>query len=232
MVDYTNLTPKIGDLDMPYIRCKEVPTIDFIAEYNQPSLYFKTPSTALGFFEYDICFDGLYGLWSAIYYGVKELQDFYRERFKGLRYIITPDVSKCGDNCVEENNYRHFKMRIFSVWLTMNTDAIVIPLVSCANDIDMQHMLDGMEDCNVVAVNAKGPMGDPKQMEVFLKMIKYTVDNLPDLKSIIVNTASPDKAKVLKCFKYAIDKGIDIQIPDNQLLLRNRLIGGNKNGVN
>ena len=29
LLDYTNLTPKYGKLDMPYIRCKVVPDIDF-----------------------------------------------------------------------------------------------------------------------------------------------------------------------------------------------------------
>ena len=36
------------------------------------------PSEAL----FDVFFDGLYGLWNAIYYGVEELQEFYIERFQ------------------------------------------------------------------------------------------------------------------------------------------------------
>ena len=38
--------------------------------------------------EYDVVFDGLYGLWNAIYYGVKELQEFYVERFHGIIEIL------------------------------------------------------------------------------------------------------------------------------------------------
>lgn len=171
------------------------------------------------------CFDGLYGLWNAIYYGVKELQEFYIERFKGVKYFIAPDYSKCGDIPEAENYYRQFKSRIVSIWLTMNLDAIVIPLISCANEIGMKYMLDGMENCTAVAFNAKGPMGDYLQLDILVNAIKYTVDHLKKLKTIIVYSASPDLNKVLDLFKYAIESGINIQIPDNMLQSRNRIRG-------
>lgn len=131
------------------------------------------------FFEYDVYFDGLYGLWNAIYYGVKELQEFYLERFCGVRYFIAPDYSKCGDVSEAENYYRQFRSRIVAIWLSMNLKAVVIPLVSCANDIGMKYMLDGMFDCTIVAFNVKGPMGDPVQLDILIRSIKYTVDHLP-----------------------------------------------------
>ena len=106
----------------------------------------------------------------------------------------------------------------------------MIPLVSCANELSLKYMLDGMQDCAVVAFNAKGPMGDPEQMMIFKRSIRYTVDHLPGLRSIIVYASSPDKAKVRSIFQYAVDKGIEIQIPDNMLQSRNRLLGGDENG--
>ena len=217
---------------MPYVCCNVIPTLDYLASYSQPSTYFKTENTAVSFFEYDIHFDGLYGLWNAIYYGVQELQDFYLERFKGVKVFIAPDMSKCGDISEEENRYRQFKMRICSIWLTLNTNAIVIPLVTCANQCGMKYMLDGMEDCTVVAFSVKGPLGDPEQLEILLESIRYTVDNLPKLTEIIVYSASPDHDKIRNVFKYAIDKGINIQIPDNMLQSRNRLKGGDFFGCN
>lgn len=232
LVDYTNKTTKCGDLDMPYICCNVIPEIDYLASYSQPSTYFMTENTAVSFFEFDITFDGLYGLWNAIYYGVKELQEFYIERFKGVKYFIAPDMSKCGDISEEENRYRQFKMRICSIWLTLNTDAIVIPFVSCANRTGMNYMLDGMEDCVVVAFNIKGPLGDPEQLKIFTESIKYTVDHLPKLKAIIVYSASPNHKKIRSIFQYAVDNGISIQIPDNMLQSRNRLRGGDFDGCN
>lgn len=160
LLDYTNLTPKYGDYDMPYVCCKVLPEIDYLATYSQPGTYHHSPNTAVSFFEYDIHFDGLYGLWNAIYYGVSELQEFYLERFKGVKYFIGPDYSKCGDVSEIENIHRQFKSRIVLIWLSMNLHATAIPLVTSANEIGMKYMLDGMHDCNVVAFNAKGPLGD------------------------------------------------------------------------
>ena len=232
LLDYTNLTPKYGDLDMPYIRCKMIPNIDYLATYSQPSTYFHSQGTCVTFFEYDIFFDGLYGLWNAIYYGVKELQEYYLERFQGVKCFVAPDYSKCGDVSEAENYHRQFRSRIVAIWLAMNLNAVVIPLVSCANDIGMRYMLDGMDDCTVVAFNAKGPMGDSVQLEIFIRSIKYTVDHLKNLKLIIVYSASPDKEKVLEIFKYAIESGIEVHIPDNMLQTRNRLRGGDSDGSN
>ena len=226
ILDYTNLTFKVGDLDMPYIRCSVIPHIDYLATYSQPCTYNMTPNTALSFFEYDVFFDGLYGLWNAIYYGVKELQEFYLERFANVRYFIAPDYSKCGDIPEIENEHRQFRSRIVAIWLSMNLNAVVIPLVSCANLSEMKYMLDGMDDCTVVAFNFKGPMGDPEQLPILIEAIKYTVDRLSHLQSIIVYTSSPDFDRVNEICDYAIQKGIEIQIPDNMLLSRNRILGG------
>ena len=171
-------------------------------------------------------FYGLYGLWNAIYYGVKELQEFYLERFANVRYFIAPDYSKCGDIPEIENEHRQVRSRIVAIWLTMNLNAVVIPLVSCANFKEMEYMLDGMEDCTIVAFNLKGPMGDPDQLPILIESIKYSVDRLSKLRSIIVYTSSPDVDRVYEICDYAIQKGIEIQIPDNMLLSRNRMLGG------
>ena len=75
-------------------------------------------------------------------------------------------------------------------------------------------------------------MGDPEQLKIFINAIRYTVDHLPNLRSIIVYSASPDIGKVQSYFQYATDAGIEIQIPDNMLQSRNRLLGGDRNGIN
>lgn len=226
MLDYTNLTPKIGKLDMPYVNCGRSIEIDYLATYSQPGTYRLTPNTAVAFFEYDAQFDGLYGLWNAIYYGVKELQEYYLERFSGVKLFIAPDYSKCGDNLKIENEHRQMRSRLVAIWLTMNLGAIVIPLVACDRLESMPDILEGMKDCHTIAFNAKGPMGDPNQLGIFLEAIHYTVDHLPALEMIIVNASSPDDEKVRNIFSYAIERGIRVQIPDNMLRSRNRLNGG------
>lgn len=232
-LEYSNKTIKLGKYDMPYVTCNILPEIDFIATYSQPSTYFYTDNTCVGFFEYDDKFDGFFGLWNAIYYDLEQLKKDYLERFKNVKYFISPDYSKCGDSLEAENIYRQMRARIVSIWLTMNTDAVVIPLVSCANENGMEYMLEGMKDCRVVAFNAKGPMGDPVQKEIFVKSIRKTVDELKKLELIIVNAASVNDDKILELFRYAIENNIKVHIPDNMLRIRNRLKrGGEINGSN
>ena len=93
ILDYTNLTPKLGDLDMPYVCCDGIPNIDYLATYSQPSTYFCSQNTAVSFFEYDIYFDGLYGLWNAIYYGIAELKLLPRKWTRVLvRQLVTSPI--------------------------------------------------------------------------------------------------------------------------------------------
>ena len=68
-----------------------------------------------------------------------------------------------------ENQHRQYRSRIVSIWLAINLNAVVIPLISCANGIGMKYMLDGMEDCSAVVFNLKGPLGNPAQLIIFLE---------------------------------------------------------------
>lgn len=227
IIDETNLTPKVGDLDMPYIQCgcEKIPHFDYLASYSQPSTYFQSPNTCLSFFEYDSHFDGIHGIWNGIYYRDKKILCEFKNRVCGVKYMIAPDYSKCGDVPEEENHYRQFKMRITSIWITMNTDSVVIPLVSAGNSLHMNYMLDGMENCEIVAFNAKGPMGDPSQMRIFKRSIEYTVDTLPKLKRIIVYSTSPNINKTREIFQYAINKNIEVDVPNNMLQTRHLILG-------
>lgn len=64
----------------------------------------------------------------------------------------------------------------------------VMAIMACANRQGMEYMLDGMDDCEVVAFNAKGPMGDAEQMKIFIDSIKYTVDRCSRRAKFACNT--------------------------------------------
>ena len=130
-----------------------------------------------------------------------------------------------------ENQHRQFRSRIVSIWLAIELDAVVIPLVSSANRIGMSCSLDGMNDCTVVAFNLKGPMGDKNQLDIEKDLIRYAVEHLPNLKVIYAYSSSPNRKKVLDIFEYAIESGIEIRIPENTLQIRNKLLGGEKSGI-
>jgi len=229
-VDYTNQDFKIGKYDMPYVRCDaDDVDVDFIALYSQPSTYHKTDKTAVSFMEYDINFDGLYGLWNGIEYGVKDIIDFFKERFDGIRLFIAPDLSKLGDLEGEWIIAQQFRQRVISVFLTIEFKAKVIPLVSACSEEYISRSIEGMEKCSIVAFNSKGALADFKQKEILKKTVDYCVNNMR-LKKIIVYTVSPKVEVINEIFMNAIEKGIEIIIPNNILLERNKVKAVNKNG--
>lgn len=91
-------------------------------------------------------------------------------------------------------------------------------------------MLDGLEECNVVAFSTKCSLKNIEQEELLVEAVKYTVDHLHNLKQIIVYDTSIDNSKVLKTFEYATSRGIEVLIPNNLLKERNIILGGKLNG--
>lgn len=89
----TNRTVSCGGMDLPAINCNVSVLPDYIALYSQTSLYHKTEHTAVAFFQFDEDFDGKFGLYWAIYYNVEERLAYFKERFKGVKYVIIPDFS-------------------------------------------------------------------------------------------------------------------------------------------
>ena len=86
----TNRTVSCGVMDLPAINCNVSVYPDYIALYSQTSLYHKSEHTAVAFFQFDEDFDGKYGLYWAIYYNVKERLEYFKERFKWVKYVIIP----------------------------------------------------------------------------------------------------------------------------------------------
>ena len=84
-LDLTNKTWKVGEFDFPKLLCNPSVLPDYIALYTQPSEYHKTSLTCLAFYNYDDTFDGMDGLYNAIYYDDKKRLDFYKKRFRMQR---------------------------------------------------------------------------------------------------------------------------------------------------
>ena len=214
--DVTNKTFSIGEYDLPYIAAKITKYPNYIALYKDKGDYLRTDRTCVSFYNYDVYFDGLCGIWNAICYDVKELKDFYRERFAGVKYFIAPDYSLCGDINKIENLHRIFRARIVSIWLTLELNAVVIPNITYSNEKIFPNMLDGMENCEVVAFSTKGLRNSGKKLSLMKKALRYTVDNLPKLRTIIIYTLSKDDEKIYSWFDYAVQHEIKLIIPSNR----------------
>ncbi len=208
-------------MDLPAINCNVSVYPDFIALYSQKSLYHKTEHTALGFFQFDKDFDGKYGLYWAIYYHVEERLAYFKNRFKGVRYVIIPDFSELGDIHKIENNYRLFKGRVIGLWFMFEIGAIVIPNITFPTEQSADFALNGYEDCSVAAISTKGHMDNPAENIRLRQNIALTVDKLPKLKTLIVYDVCSTNDSTIETFSYAAQKGIEIIIPDNTLKTRN-----------
>lgn len=93
-------------------------------------------------------------------------------------------------------------------------------------------MLDGLEECNVVVFSLKGALKTNEQLDMLKKAISITINKLTKLTSIIVYSVSLYDEKVRDLFSSAINKGIEIIIPNNILMERNKVLGGFYNGKN
>lgn len=219
----TNRTVSCDGMDLPALNCNVAVLPDYIALYSQKNLYHKTDHTAVAFFQFDEDFDGKYGLYWAIYYNVEERLAYFKERFKGVKYVIVPDFSELGDIHKIENNYRLFKGRIIGLWFIFEIGAVVIPNITFPTEESADFALDGYEDCSVAAISTKGHMDDPAENQRLRAIIRLTVDKMPNLKTLIVYDVCSTNDATLDTFSYAIEKGIEIVFPDNTLKERNMI---------
>ena len=197
---YTNKTQYAGKYDIPSLYCNTNIYPDFIALYSEKSYYHKTKLTAVGFFQYDEEFDGQHGLYNVIYYNnVKDLTKF-KERFKGVKFVFSPDYSLIEDTDEVENIYRLKKMRVVSLWFIHEIGAIVIPLISFPSFNTIDRYLDGLEYSSVVGISTKGHIEEPKEYRILCETIRYLIENKNNLKTIIVYDVCGDNRKTYEAF--------------------------------
>ena len=216
----TNKTYSVGEYDLPEVVCNTEVFPDYIAGYSNPGNYHKTPYTAVGYFQYDDTFDGIHGLYNAIYYKNEKLLKEFKNRYAGVRFFIAPDYSEFGDIDTIENLYRVKKARIVSLWLALEMDAVVIPNITFSRIEDIDYYLKGLERCTVVAFSTMCYVENKIEKENLVKAVKKTVDYL-DLKAIVVFDVCGDNTVVDEIFEYARNKGIEIIVPQNVLKSRN-----------
>ena len=224
LLEYQKITNKshyVGKYDIPALYCNTDIFPDFIALYSEKSYYFRTELTAIGFFQFDIEFDGQHGLYNAIYYNNKEDLAKFKERFKGIKFVFTPDYSLLEDSDEAENIYRLKKMRVVSLWFINELGVIVIPIISFPSIRMIDYYLEGLENSSVVGISTKGHIDEPNEYNILCKMIKYIVEKKYNLKAIIVYDVCGNSYKTYQAFKIAEDLGVKIIIPDNSLKLQN-----------
>lgn len=220
-LSYTNKTVSVGDLDIPLLHCRTDIVPDYLALYNQPGSYHKTAYTGVCFYIYDNVFDGLFGLFNAIYYHDNTLLTYYKGRFKDVRFFISPDYSQFGDLQKIENIIRLWKARIVTLWFIVELKAIAIPSITYISEESFDFFFAGLEACEVVAFSTKGHIRLASERRLLKAAVKYAVDHL-NLKTIVVYSVCGKDETTLKLFQYAIDRGVRVVIPQNSLRERNQ----------
>jgi hypothetical protein len=79
----------------------------------------------------------------------------------------------------------------------------------------------GLDRCKTIAFSTKGSMRDEFEQNVLREAISYVVDEFSELNSIVVYDVCGDERRTLELFRYAIERGIRVVIPDNTLKRRN-----------
>lgn len=215
----------IGRFGLPQIQCDTLVYPDFLAVYKERGLYTRTRMTGVCFYSFDKEFDGENGLFNAIFYNNEKRLAYFKERFKDVKFLVTPDYSVFGDIPFIENLYRIFRARIVALWFILELKAVVIPNISYGEAADFPVYFTGLENCSVVAFNTKGHMKYNRERNLLKSAVKYAVDNLP-LKTILVYSVCGKDETCLEIFNYAIENGIQVRIVNNTLRERNLLRRG------
>ncbi len=221
-LQYANRTQSCGQKDLPALYCKANEYPDFLALYSEKSLYRKTDHTAVCFYEFDSEFDGIHGLFNAIYYDDAKHLAKYKERFQGVQYVITPDYSELGDIHVIENEYRLFKARIVGLWFLFEIGANVIPNITFPTEESSDFAMDGLEGCSVICFSTKGHMESAEKRARLKRNVHLTLEKLYP-QAIVVYDVCRDNRETLLLFSEATEKGIEVIIPCNTLKSRNEI---------
>lgn len=223
-LNYLSLTNKTyceGEYSLPTLYCDTDIIPDYLALYTQPCDYHRTALTGICFYVYDNAFDGINGLFNAIYYNDRCLLDYYKSRFSGVRFFISPDYSQFGDLQKIENLIRLWKARIVTLWFILELHAVAIPNFTYISEETFPLFCTGLEHCSVVAFSTKGHVRYARERALLKAAVKYAVDHL-SLNTIVVYSVCGRDETTLKLFSYAIEKGIRVVIPANSLRERNR----------
>ena len=228
--DYLNLTTYHGRFELPNVSCNcDNINVDYLALCSQTADYVGY-SRAVCFYQYDFSFDGIHGLFNAIYFNDQKLLKKYRERFSGVRVLIAPDYSLCGDVSFVENLYRIFKARVVAVYMVNAWDKIVIPNITFVDERTKDACFDGIDRGSIVAISAKGCLKSSEQRRLFEEIVDQTIKRVSPPIVVIYNVAT--KSKFLDGQIYKLERsGAKVLLPDNKLLERNKThMEGNFNG--
>ncbi len=207
---------------LPMLNCDIKVLPDFIALYSQVSLYNHTKTTCVGFYQFDNIFDGLKGFINAFSYGDRQLMDKYRKRFQNVSMFIMPDCSMFDDLDLGYNISQLKRAILGALILSVEFKKVVIPNLTYISEETFPMYFDSIQFCGVVAISLKGHIRYRKERQLLKAAVKYAVDNMPNLRVLVVYSVCGKDETVYEVLDYAVKNGIEICIPQNTLRERNQ----------
>lgn len=213
IADYLNKA-QLNDNHLPIHHCDPDVYPDFIAMCSEKDKFNLTAKTAVGFYSYDRSFDNRDGLYNAIQYRNKKKLKYYKNYYKNIKFVIAPDYSIFDDIWKYENQHRLLRIRVLMLWFVMEIGAIVIPNAVYVSEDKLPLYFSGLENCTVMCFSTKSHVRRADDRKRVKATVKYVVDHFP-LKKIIVYSGCGKDETSLKLFRYAIEKGVDVEIIQN-----------------
>lgn len=205
-----------GDYDMPVVGSfEDISKINYLALYSDLQDYNKTDETCVVYYQYDHVFDGIHGLYNSIIYQDEERLNKFRERFKNVKYIVSPDYSLFGDFPNALQIFNVYKSRVCLAWLKVNTNAIVIPNVRWTFKFSYEYCFDGIKKGSNIAVGVLGQMHHKDNKKMFLEGLKQAIDII-EPKAILVY-GFVTEGNFDEYFGYAKSKGIHVIVPHSKI---------------
>lgn len=205
-----------GSFDMPVVgNFDDISNIDYIALFSDTSEYKKTENTAICFYQYDHVFDGIHGLYNSIIYKDEKRLAKYRERFKGVKWIVAPDYSLFGDFPNALQIFNVYRSRVCICWLASNTSAKIIPNVRWSFPFTFEYSFDGIMKGSNIAIGLVGLTKGNNNRLMFLEGFKKMVDTIQPKAILVYGFVTESNIEVL--LGYAMERGVRIIIPHSKI---------------
>ena len=205
-----------GDYDMPIVgNFDDITKIDYLALYSDVKEYNKTENTCVVYYQYDHIFDGIHGLYNSIIYQDEERLNKFRERFKNVKYIVSPDYSLFGDFPNALQIFNVYKSRVCLEWLRKNTNAKIIPNVRWTFSFTYEYCFDGIMRGSNIALGVLGQMHNKDNKKMFLEGLKKAIDIIEPKAILVYGFVTENNFD--EFFGYAKSKGIKIVIPHSKI---------------
>jgi len=201
---------------------------DYLALYSKTCEYYKTRNTFVCFYEYDEVFNNKNGLLTSLLFDDKNSLIQFEKRFKDVKGFISPDYSiyESMPKCLKIA--RTLESRLISCYLALTLKKPCIPNISISCEDDIDFALDGIDKNSIIAISLKGRLKEKTQRNTLENCIKLICDNLKP-KTIVIYNVSTNKKLINEVISYPFKKGINIILPNNLLLERNKLLKEERN---